>query len=317
MLNNYKGGYIYVFIVIILTMIVLPLLYNSPYLLHTSILIYVNIILTVGLNLMFRLGILNFGHAAFACIGGYASGLLAIRMGWPFWLSFISSGIITAIVAMFIGYITLSLRGIYLTITTFSFGEVLRGVINAFPDELGGPGGVGNIPVLVGSENILVHYYFILLVMLVIFFVFHRIIKSKFGLICDGIRGNEVLAESICIDIRKMRLSVFVLGCTSAGMAGSILVHYLGRMNPETFSVSMSIDLIVFCVVGGFGSLYGSAFGAAFLTYISMLLYSFGVYKNILFGLILVGSVLIIPGAIDGLKCYFVNLSINKKGMVV
>lgn len=317
MLNRYKRYYGFVLIVIVLIVSFLPLLYKNPYYLHVVILIFINIILTVGLNLMFKIGILSFGHAAFACIGGYASGLIAIRMGWPFWLSFISSGIITAIVALFIGYVTLSLRGIYLTITTFSFGEVLRGIINAFPDELGGPGGVGNIPALGGSDSILVHYYIILLIMLINFFVFYRIIRIKFGLICDGIRENEVLAECFCIDIRKMRLCVFVLGCTSAGMGGSILVHYLGRMNPETFSVSMSIDLIVFCVVGGFGSLFGSVFSAAFLTYISMLLFNFGAYKNILFGIILVGSVLVIPGAINGLKSVFVNLTINKRNIIV
>jgi branched-chain amino acid transport system permease protein len=93
---------------------------------------------------------------------------------------------------------------------------------------------------------------------------------------------------------------VFIIGCTFAGFSGSILAHYLRQINPETFAIHTSIDIIVFCAAGGFGNIIGAVIGATTLTLIGELLYGIGTYKSLVFGAILILIVLFLPEGMMG-----------------
>ena len=121
-----------------------------------------------------------------------------------------------------------------------------------------------------------------------------------FGRLCDGLSLSDVLEECVGIDTRRVKTVVFVLSCTFAGFVGSLMAHYLGRrVVPSNFRMEMSVDIVVYCAVGGFGSMAGSALGAVFLTVISELLYGIGFYKMLVIGLILIGVILGFP---EGLR---------------
>jgi branched-chain amino acid transport system permease protein len=280
----------------------LPLWAKNPYIIHIFIMMYLNIVLALGLTMIFKAGALSFGHAAYAGIGAYTSVMLVTILNIPFWIAFLLAGAVTALVALFIGGITLGVRGIYFTITTFAFTEVLRGIYIAYPNPFGGPGGIRGIPPPPGIETKEQFYYMALVFVLITFVIFYKMAhsRSSFGIICDGLKLNELLEQSLGINTKTVRILVFVVGCTFAGFAGSILAHYLRQINPETFAIHTSIDIIVFCAAGGFGSVIGAVIGATSLTMIGELLYGIGTYKSLVFGAMLILIVLFLPEGIVG-----------------
>lgn len=301
MLKNNTGKYI-ILLAMLAVIFSLPALIKNPYIIHILIMMYLNIVLAMGLGMIFKTGALSFGHAAYAGIGAYTSVLLVVKVGFPFWVAFLFAGGVTALIALFIGVITLGVRGIYFTITTFAFTEVLRGLYTAYPNPFGGPGGIRGIPHPPGIETKEQYYYLALIFLLIAFFVFHRLAQARsyFGKVCDGLKLNELLEECLGINTKTVRIVVFVIGCTFAGLAGSIMAHYLRQINPETFAIHMSIDIIVFCATGGFGSVIGAVIGATTLTMIGELLYGIGTYKSLIFGAMLIVIVLFLPAGIVG-----------------
>lgn len=301
MLKNNIRKYSILLVVLFITM-TLPLWIKNPYIVHIFIMMYLNIVLAMGLSMIFKAGALSFGHAAYAGIGAYTSVLLVTTLNIPFWIAFLLAGVVTALVALFIGGITLGVKGIYFTITTFAFTEVLKGIYIAYPNPFGGPGGIRGIPHPPGIETKEQFYYMALVFVLVSFFTFYKMAhsKSSFGIICDGLKLNELLEQSLGINTKAVRILVFIIGCTFAGFAGSIFAHYLRQINPETFAIHTSIDIIVFCAVGGFGSIIGAVIGATSLTMIGELLYGIGTYKSLVFGAMLILIVLFLPEGIMG-----------------
>ena len=225
------------------------------------------------------------------------------------------AGAVTALVALFIGSATLGIRGIYFTITTFAFTEVLRGIYAAYPNPFGGPGGIHNIPFPPGIKTKVQFYYFAVIFVLISFFVFYRLARGRIGMICDGLKLNELLEECLGIDTRVVRVVVFVVGSTFAGFVGSIMAYYLRHVNPETFATPMSIDVLVFSAVGGFGSIFGAVIGATSLTLIGELLYGVGAYKSLIFGTMLIVIVLFLPNGIIGfVRQIYVGLTKKEGG---
>ena len=281
----------------------LPFYVTNAYIVHIFIMMYLNIVLALGLTMIFKAGALSFGHAAYAGIGAYTSVLMATGLHMPFWIAFLLAGAVTALIALFIGGITLGVRGIYFTITTFAFTEVLRGIYIAYPHPFGGPGGIRGIPPPPGIETKAQFYFMALLFVLIAFYVFYKMAhsRSSFGIICDGLKLNELLEQSLGINTKNVRILVFVIGCTFAGFTGSILAHYLTQINPETFGIHVSIDVIVFCAAGGFGSVVGAVIGATVLTIVGELLYGIGTYKSMVFGGLLILIVLFLPQGIVGI----------------
>lgn len=291
------------FTILLLSVFLFPIFVSNPYVIHILIMMFLNIVLSMGLTMIFKAGALSFGHAAYAGIGAYTSVLLVMKVGLPFWIGFLLSGGITALVALFIGSVTLGVRGIYFTITTFAFAEVLRAIYISYPNLFGGPGGIRGIPNPPGIDTKIEFYYLTLCFVLISFIVFYRLSrdKSHFSKVCDGLKLNELLEESLGINTKVVRIIVFVLGCAFAGFSGSLMAHYLRQINPETFAIHMSIDVIVFCAAGGFGSVPGSVIGALALTLVGELLYGIGTYKSLVFGAMLILIVLFLPNGIIGL----------------
>jgi len=302
MLKDHTGKYL-TFLAGLVLIFTLPLWIENPYIIHIFIMMYLNIVLAMGLTMIFKAGALSFGHAAYAGIGAYTSVLLLTRLEVPFWVAFLLAGLLTAIIAFFIGGITLGVRGIYFTITTFAFTEVLKGIYTAYPNPFGGPGGIRGIPGPPGIETKVQFYYLALIFVLISFFIFYRLASGRFSfsMICDGLKLNELLEECLGINTKTVRIVVFVVGCTFAGFTGSLMAHYLRQINPESFAIHMSIDIIIFCAAGGFGSIFGSVIGATSLTFIGELLYGVGAYKSLIFGAILIVIILFIPEGFVGL----------------
>lgn len=291
--------YIILMFVVLVAVFTIPLWMTNLYYIHLLVIIFLNTVLAISMNLIIKIGYLSLGHAAYVGIGAYTSAILATRFGMPFFLTFWLAGAASAVVALFMGRITLGMRGIYFTIATFAFTEVFRGICVADKEFLGGPGGIMNIPSPLQIEIKTQFYYLTIVFMIGTLYVFYKLGRSSFGRLCDGLSLSDVLEECVGINTRRVKTVVFVLSCTFAGFVGSLIAHYLGHVSPSNFTMDMSVDIVVYCAVGGFGSMAGAALGAVLMTVISELLYGIGFYKMLVVGLILIGVILGLP---EGLR---------------
>ena len=298
----------------LLGLFILPIWAKNLYNIHLFIIICLNIVFAMSLGLILKMGHLSLGHAAYIGIGAYTSALLSVELNIPFWATFFAAGVISALVAFFIGRITLGLKGIYFTITTFSLTEVLRSIWLASKNVFGGASGIMNIPPPFGISSKVHFYYLVLTFMLISSFIFYRLSKSSFGMLCDGLRLNSILEECVGINTSKMKTIVFVIGCTFAGLGGSIFAHYLGHISPANFTMFLSTEIIVYCAIGGLGSILGSAVGGILMTILGESLFGAGFYRSLIFGIILIGFMIFLPSGLSKLYNYvFGRFALNKK----
>jgi branched-chain amino acid transport system permease protein len=289
------------FLVALVVLLLLPLVLKSPYILHVSVMVFINAVLAMGWNFIARTGLGSFGHAAWAGIGAYTSVLLVTKLNFPFWAAFIISGLMGLFIGFLYARITVGLRRIYLAISTFAVQEILVGVYTNFHTVFGGAGGIAHIPQPSNLDSTIEFYFVGLALMAVVFFVLYRLSKSRFGILTAGLAQSESLEQSVGINTNNIRLTSFVLGASSAAMAGALLAFFITAINPEMFSLALSTNTLTYGVVGGLGSVPGGVIGAGVLTVLSQLLYRFGTYTSLIFGSLLILTILFLPGGLAGM----------------
>lgn len=247
----------------------------------------VNIILAVSLNLTVGfLGELTLGHAGFMSVGAYASCLFSIYtqdflptlVRFP--LAMITGGIVAAVFGVIIGIPVLRLKGDYLAIVTLAFGEIIRNVIEVF-EFTGGPSGLKGTP---KDSNYIIAFAVVMITLIII----SNLIRSKHGRAIKAIRDNAIAAESSGINVTYYKMLAFVVAAFFAGVAGAIYGHNLSILTPSTFGYNKSIDILVFVVLGGMGSIYGSVIAATVLTVLPELLRGVQDYRMITYAVLLI-----------------------------
>ena len=198
------------------------------------------------------------------------------------------------------------MKGVYFFLVTLAFGEVVRGIFAYFQVPFGGPAsGIRDIPppspaFLFTTLDKVPFYYLGLVLTLLTCWVIWRISRSWFGEVLWSIRESEVLATSVGIDVAGHKLVAFVVAAFFAGLAGSFYAGYFGYISPLIFTFQYSVSILVFIVVGGFAALAGPVIGAVVLTVIPEMFRVAGKYQMLIFGLILVASMLTMPDGIIG-----------------
>jgi len=282
------------------------------YLLHILVMTGIYVILTLSLNLVVGYtGLAALGHAAFSCVGAYASSLLALNYGVSPWIGLLVGACVAAILGVFIGAPSLRLKGDYLAIATFGLGVIVYSVAKNWMSVTRGPMGLPGIPgfSFFGIELSSVWTYLILVAFFVFltYFIIRRVVKSPFGRILRGIREDEVATLAMGKDVNKHKIMVFVIGAFFAGIAGSLYAHYITFIDPSSFTVMESITILLMVVFGGLGSLGGSFVGAAILVIFPELLRFLGMpssvaapLRQMIYGLLLIVLMLYRPQGILG-----------------
>ncbi|MGA8279491.1 MAG: branched-chain amino acid ABC transporter permease [Desulfobacterales bacterium] len=269
-----------------------------------SALIY--IMLGLGINIVVGLaGLLDLGYVAFYAVGAYSYALLNYHFGLSFWLALPIGAATGAFFGILLGYPVLRLRGDYLAIVTLGFGEIIRLVLENWNAFSFGPSGIANIPrpgffgIKMSLEQSSIFIYF-LLIALVIFtiFVVNRLKDSRIGRAWIAMREDEVACQAMGIDRTKTKLTAFALGATWAGMAGVMFAAKTTFINPASFTIWESINVLCIVVLGGMGSILGVIFGALALILLPEYLRAFSEYRMLLFGFILVTMMVFRPGGI-------------------
>lgn len=282
------------------------------YLFHVLIISGIYIILTLSLNLIIGYtGIPGLGHMAFACVGAYASSLLALNYGISPWIGLFVGAIFAAMLGFVIGFPSIRLKGDYLAIATFGFGVIVYSVSKNWIDLTRGPMGLPGIPRFsIFSFELQPVWMYLILVACFVFitaFVLNRIVSSPFGRVLRSIREDETASLSIGKNVNKYKLIVFVVGAFFAGIAGSLYAHYITFIDPSSFIVMESIAVLLMVVFGGMGSIKGSFIGALILVIFPEALRFLGMpssvaapLRQMIYGLLLVVLMLKRPKGISG-----------------
>jgi len=254
-----------------LVLLVLPsFLSTYPLSILTKVLIYAIFAMSLDLIVGYT-GLLSLGHAAFFGVAGYAFGILMVRYGIEsFWLV-VPLGILAAgIVAAIIGYISLRVSGVYFLLVTLAFGQLLSVAAVKWTSVTGGTNGlVGIIKPHLGLPGFtwtnFSFYYLVFLAFVICFFLLHRITNSSFGRALVGIRENEPRMQSLGYNTWAHKYVAFIIGGLFAGVAGVLFASFYGIMVPGHLGITTSSSVMLMVIIGGAGTLFGPAIGAAFI----------------------------------------------------
>jgi len=260
----------------------------------------------VSLNLILGYGgMMSFGHAAYLGIGGYAVGILAhegVYSGFVQWPVALAA---SALFALVIGALSLRTRGVYFIMITLAFAQMAYYVI-AGVARYGGDDGLTIykrsqfVPPIDLSNKVQFYYVCLALLYAVIYLVW-RIINSRFGMVLQGSRSNDLRMRAIGFPTYRYRLVAFVIAGTLCGLAGALLANHTEFVSPSIMYWTRSGDLIIMVVLGGMGSVTGPLIGAVALLVLEEELSGITEYWQIILGPLLLLVVLFARGGIDGL----------------
>lgn len=228
-------------------------------------------------------GQFSLGPNGFMAIGGYTVALLMLPVVqkqevyflqpliWPFnafsfphslfFLALFLGGFLAALAALLIGIPTLRLRGDYLAIATFGFGEIIIVLANNFISLTNGALGIKGIP---EYTNLwwTVNWAFWTV------FILKNLANSSFGRALKAIREDEIAAEAMGINLFRHKLLAFALSGFFAGVAGGLFVTLISTVSPTLFTFTMTFNLLIIIVLGGLGSLTGSTVTAILFAFL-------------------------------------------------
>jgi branched-chain amino acid transport system permease protein len=277
-------------------LLVFPAAYPNPFALHMMSLVAINAMVALGLQLLFGFsGQLSIGQAAFYGIGAYTSGLLTTKLGVPFPVALLASGLAASIASLLMVPIT-RLSGVYLAVSTIGFSILVHLVLMNEEWLTGGTFGLIGIPrvSLFGYTLRSPAYSYLLCVgcALAVYAALARLERSRFGRAVNAIRQNEDAARSSGLPVTYLKSQCFVIAAFVAGLAGSLYAHQVRYLAPDDFTFWKSIEFLFMVVIGGVGSLFGAVLGAAFVVLLPEWLREIGDYRMLVFGALIVAAML-------------------------
>ena len=230
-------------------------------------------IAALALNLLLGYtGLLSFGHAMFFGIGAYAVGVLGIKFGITPWIGVLVGMVLAALAAIAVGVPTLRLRGHYFAIATLLIGSSVQIIFQRW-DWVGAASGLF-LPLKRGSpwldmqfHTSKVPYYYLSLAAAALgFLVVWKMRRSRLGFRLQALRDDAEAAASLGIAVSRHKVLAFMISAAMMAVAGSFYTQYVLVLDPErVFSVDISIIVVLMTVLGGSGTVWGPAVGAALL----------------------------------------------------
>lgn len=261
-------------------------LFLGQYWLHAAIVGLFYVMMASSWNLLAGYtGQVSFGHAAFAGIGAYTSGILAAKAGLPPLVGLPLGVGLAALLGLALGSLCIRMGGIYLSLTTLAFSEILRIIVTNEYEITRGTMGL-KVPPLFGDYSKTVSFYVLLFAAALMLWVIRRILDSDLGTSFRAVQNDEVAASSVGIPVMRVRIIAFVIAGAMAGLAGSLYGHYLMLITPHILSLDLMFLVLAMTVVGGMGTFVGPIVGALFLEVLSEYIRVYGEYHILFFGLV-------------------------------
>lgn len=311
MLPNFNNPRGYVSLLSLLALLAIPLAFQSPFVYHLAIQVCVFAGLGAAWNIVGGFaGQLSLGHAVFYGIGSYTAGLMVAKFGISPWIGMFVGAALSMVAATIIAYPTLRLRGPFFSLATIAFLEVARLLVIYMESWTGGSAGL-NVPLQVGLPwmifrekwaYLLVAFGFLVVTLWVSWVVRH----SRFGFYLIAVREREDAARAVGVNAVRVKIAAAVISAALTSFIGSFHAMYLTFVEPSAaFSLEMSIQIAMFALIGGLGTVAGPVVGTVMVLPVAELargwLSAFGNGTHgFVYGVLLVIVVLFIPRGLVG-----------------
>jgi branched-chain amino acid transport system permease protein len=225
----------------------------------------ITLIAATGLNILVGYcGQLSIGHVGFIAVGAYTSAILAGRLGVPFPIAFVCSGLISGLIGLIFAIPSVRVKGFYLAIASIAAQFIIVWVISKWTWLTGGTNGLtvpdASIGGLVFSSQKSFYYLIISIAIICVFFA-KNLARTRVGRAFIAIRDNDLAAEVMGVNLFFYKMLAFFLGCFMAGIAGSLYAHWNVAISPDSFSFTESILYVGIIIIGGLGTTLGPILG--------------------------------------------------------
>jgi branched-chain amino acid transport system permease protein len=301
----------YVTVFLLSLLLIVPLASDSQFIFHIFVLVCLFAALSTAWNIVGGFaGQMSLGHAVFYGIGAYTSMLLLIRYGISPWIGMFLGGFISVGLAIIISYPCFRLRGPFFALATIAVLEVVRHMAIHQTDLTGGAAGIAP-PFKIGVAWMMVRERWIYLLiafgfLLLTLYASWRVKNSRLGFYLVAVREREDAAMAVGINATEVKLKAVILSAFLTSLIGSFHGMYLTFIDPASaFSLELSIQIAMFALIGGLGTVFGPLVGTVLVLPIAEFargwLSNFGNgFHGLVYGVVLVGVVLTIPAGIVG-----------------
>lgn len=300
MLKGTQGRTPWLILCLCLSLLVVPWVLSRFYV-YLLALILVTGLLATSLNLVLGYGgIYQFHHAVFYGVGAYGSAIMITKLGYSPWLSFLMGPLLAAALSLLMGAICIRLSKLYFGMLQISLGSLVWVIVYRWYSFTGGDDGIHGVtlPALIATPR--GAYYFTLAVTGVCLFVMFRIIQSPFGRTLQGIRDNPIRSEAVGVHVKLQQLAALVIAGFFAGVAGVLFVVVDNSAFPDMLFWTLSLEILIMCLLGGWFTFLGPMLGAAILVALRTFASTLTEYWTLIQGVILMGVILFLPEGVLG-----------------
>jgi branched-chain amino acid transport system permease protein len=291
-------------IALVAFLLVVPFVFGE-FGLSLFIVVGIYIILMVGLALFLGYGgQFSFAQAVFYGIGAYTSAILVTRWSVPPALAFVAAGAVGGLVAYGLSAPILRLRGYYLAMATLACCQIFHVLLIENASLTGGPSGIYSIPpfsiagIEFGTSQFTYALVWIVAIANLVFV--SNLMRSRVGRALKALQSSEEETAVLGIDGNALRTKIFVLTGVTGAFAGSLFAHFVAYISPGTFTLDLSIWLVVILTVGGVRTIWGVVLAAAVTTLFPFLLGHYQNYNMLVFGIMLILVLKYMPDGIAG-----------------
>ncbi len=300
---SWKSRALFVGLVVILAASPLFLSRFSVYLLA---LILVTGLLATSLNMVLGYGgMYQFHHSVFYGMGAYAVALMLTKTDLPRVMAFVVAPLASSLLALVMGLICVRLSKLYFGMLQLSLGSLVWALVFRWYSFTGGDDGIHGIPLPSLISSINGSYYFTLIVSVISLVVMYLIISSPFGRIFQAIRDNPERSEGIGVNVTVHRLVGQVIAGFFAGIAGALFVTVEGSVFPDLMFWTLSLEILIMCLLGGWFTFLGPMLGAAIIVILRTVVGVYTEYWTLVLAIILMLLIFFLPQGVLG---YFVEL---------
>ena len=279
--------------------------YVAPrFYIYLASVILVTGLLATSLNLVLGYGgMYQFHHAVFYGVGAYTTALILTKTSLPIWVAFVSAPLVAAFLGLAIGLICARLSNLHFGMLQISLGSLIWVIVYRWYDFTGGDDGIHGIHVPAAISGTTAAYYFILAITTLCLLLMFIVIKSPFGRILQALRDNSERCEAIGVDVTRHRILAMIVAALFAGVAGSLFVTLEGSVFPELLFWTLSLEILIMCLLGGWFTFFGPMLGACLILSLRTFAGNYTEYWTLILGLMMMLTIFFLPKGVLG----FVN----------
>ena len=298
---------------LLVALLVLPFLVKN-YRVFQFNLVLVYAVAILGLNILTGYnGQISLGHGAFYAVGAYVAAVMMDKFGLPYWLTLPAAALLCFGFGFFLGFPALRLGGHYLALATFGLALAMPQLLKYKKLE-GLTGGVQGIvltkPDAPFSFSVFGQplspdrwlYFFTLMVAALMFLLAWNLLRGRVGRALIAIRDHPIAATAMGINLPMFKSLAFGVSAAFTGVAGALGAIAVAFVSPDSFTVTLSIFLLVGVVVGGLASIPGAIFGAIFIQYVPNIADQISKSApTAIYGVLLIGLMYLMPTGVMGM----------------